>query len=60
MDKAESYILKNIASESNPYAVAVASYALANAGKQNHDVLFKFVSAGKLKNSPYFKTSCYN
>ncbi|XP_036419998.1 complement C3-like [Colossoma macropomum] len=45
MDKAASYILNNIASESNPYAVAIASYALANAGKQNHDVLFKFVSA---------------
>ncbi|XP_036419817.1 complement C3-like [Colossoma macropomum] len=45
MDKAASYILKNIASESDPYAVAMASYALANAGKQNHDVLFKFVSA---------------
>ncbi|KAL7852192.1 hypothetical protein SRHO_G00179770 [Serrasalmus rhombeus] len=43
--KATSYIAENIAFESDPYSVAIASYALANAGNQSHDVLFKFVSA---------------
>ncbi|KAL6482023.1 hypothetical protein MHYP_G00101030 [Metynnis hypsauchen] len=43
--KATSYISQNIAFESDPYSVAMASYALANAGKQTHDELFQFVSA---------------
>uniref|UniRef100_A0AAY5EX48 Complement C3a, tandem duplicate 4 n=1 Tax=Electrophorus electricus TaxID=8005 RepID=A0AAY5EX48_ELEEL len=42
--KAVKYIEDNIGSTSDPYAAAIASYALANAGKLKYDVLFKFAS----------------
>ncbi|XP_076845466.1 complement C3-like [Brachyhypopomus gauderio] len=44
MDKAVRYIEQNIGSTSNPYPVAIASYALANTGKLNHDRLLQFAS----------------
>uniref|UniRef100_A0AAY5F0M5 Complement C3a, tandem duplicate 4 n=1 Tax=Electrophorus electricus TaxID=8005 RepID=A0AAY5F0M5_ELEEL len=44
--KAVKYIEDNIGSTSDPYAAAIASYALANAGKLKYDVLFKFASQG--------------
>ncbi|XP_053085867.1 complement C3 [Pangasianodon hypophthalmus] len=41
---AASYITNNIASATDPYAVAMASCALANAGQLDSDLLFKFAS----------------
>ncbi|KAK1803103.1 hypothetical protein P4O66_021635 [Electrophorus voltai] len=47
--KAVKYIEDNIGSTSDPYAAAIASYALANAGKLKYDVLFKFASQVRLE-----------
>ncbi|XP_036412950.1 complement C3-like [Colossoma macropomum] len=44
MDKATEYIAQNVASQSDPYAVAMVSYALANANKLKLDVLFRYAS----------------
>ncbi|KAL7845321.1 hypothetical protein AOLI_G00235130 [Acnodon oligacanthus] len=44
MDAATEYIAQNVASESDPYAVAMVSYALANANKLKLDVLFRYAS----------------
>lgn len=50
ISKGAEYVEKNIGSTSDPYAVAIASYALANAGRMNSDLLFKFASSGKPEN----------
>ncbi|XP_072513380.1 complement C3-like [Salminus brasiliensis] len=44
IDKATHFIEQNIASQTDPYAVAMASYALANADKLKLDVLLRFAS----------------
>lgn len=53
MSSAANYIANNIASASDPYAVAVASCALANAGQLDSDLLFKFASPGKPQNDHF-------
>ncbi|XP_029942166.1 complement C3-like [Salarias fasciatus] len=44
IDKAVSYLERRLDSLTNPYAVAMTSYALANEGKLNREVLYRFVS----------------
>nr|XP_055060094.1 complement component c3a, duplicate 6 [Misgurnus anguillicaudatus] len=44
MDKAIQYLTVRIHSLTNPYAVAMTSYALANAGKLNKDILMSHSS----------------
>ncbi|XP_029941889.1 complement C3-like [Salarias fasciatus] len=44
IDKAVSYLERRVDSLTNPYAVAMTSYALANEGKLNREVLYRFVS----------------
>ncbi|XP_047199325.1 complement C3-like [Hippoglossus stenolepis] len=44
VDKAVQYLERRLDSLTNPYAVAMTSYALANEGKLNQEVLFKFAS----------------
>ncbi|XP_053273309.1 complement C3 [Pleuronectes platessa] len=44
VDKAVQFLERRLASLTNPYAVAMTSYALANEGKLNREVLFKFAS----------------
>ncbi|KAF5890919.1 complement C3-like, partial [Clarias magur] len=47
MRKAASYIENNIRNTDDPYAVAMASCALANAGMLDSDLLFKFTSSDR-------------
>uniref|UniRef100_A0A8C7XR24 Complement component c3a, duplicate 5 n=1 Tax=Oryzias sinensis TaxID=183150 RepID=A0A8C7XR24_9TELE len=44
IDKAVAYLEKRLPSLTNPYAVAMTSNALANEGKLNREILYKFVS----------------
>ncbi|CAI5679590.1 unnamed protein product [Oreochromis niloticus] len=44
IDKAVAYLERRLPSLTNPYAVAMTSYALANENKLNREILFKFVS----------------
>ncbi|XP_054599980.2 complement C3 [Nothobranchius furzeri] len=44
IDKAISYLEKHLPTLTNPYAVAMTSYALANENKLNREILFKFAS----------------
>uniref|UniRef100_A0AAR2JP78 Anaphylatoxin-like domain-containing protein n=1 Tax=Pygocentrus nattereri TaxID=42514 RepID=A0AAR2JP78_PYGNA len=44
MDAATEYIARHIASETDPYAVAMVSYALANANKLQLQLLFRYAS----------------
>uniref|UniRef100_A0A8L0DQU3 Complement C3 n=1 Tax=Oncorhynchus mykiss TaxID=8022 RepID=A0A8L0DQU3_ONCMY len=44
MAKAVAYLEKRLPHLTNPYAVAMTSYALANAGKLNKETLLKFAS----------------
>lgn len=44
--KALSYIEGRLQSLTSSYAVAMASYALANENKFNREVLYRFVSPG--------------
>ncbi|XP_029941864.1 complement C3-like [Salarias fasciatus] len=44
INKAVSYLERRLDSLTNPYAVAMTSYALANEGKLNREVLYRFVS----------------
>ncbi|XP_024270113.2 complement C3 [Oncorhynchus tshawytscha] len=44
MAKAVAYLEKRLPHLTNPYAVAMSSYALANAGKPNKETLLKFAS----------------
>uniref|UniRef100_A0A3P9AB26 Anaphylatoxin-like domain-containing protein n=1 Tax=Esox lucius TaxID=8010 RepID=A0A3P9AB26_ESOLU len=44
MVKAVTYLEKRLNHLTNPYAVAMTSYALANAGKLNKEILMKFAS----------------
>ncbi|XP_076583682.1 complement C3-like [Chaetodon auriga] len=45
IDKAVAYLERRLPHLTNPYAVAMTSYALANENKLNREVLFRFVSA---------------
>ncbi|KAM9318793.1 LOW QUALITY PROTEIN: complement C3-like [Pholidichthys leucotaenia] len=44
IDTAVGYLDRRLASLTNPYAVAMTSYALANENKLNKEILYKFVS----------------
>ncbi|XP_029287432.1 complement C3a.1 [Cottoperca gobio] len=44
IDKAVAYLERRLPSLTNPYAVAMTSYALANENKMNREILYKFVS----------------
>ncbi|KAK9539845.1 hypothetical protein VZT92_002334 [Zoarces viviparus] len=44
IDKAVVYLERRLPSLTNPYAVAMTSYALANENKLNQDILYNFVS----------------
>ncbi|KAF0023436.1 hypothetical protein F2P81_024066 [Scophthalmus maximus] len=44
IDKAVAYLGKQLPSLTNPYVVAMTSYALANEGNLDREILFKFVS----------------
>ncbi|KAK2919240.1 hypothetical protein Q8A73_003611 [Channa argus] len=44
IDKAVTYLEKRLPSITYPYAVAMASYALANERKLNREILFSFIS----------------
>ena len=46
VDKAVSYLEKRLPSLTNPYAVAMTSYALASENKLNQEMLYKFSSPG--------------
>lgn len=46
MRRAVTYLENRLPSLTYPYAVAMASYALANAKKLNREILFKFISPG--------------
>uniref|UniRef100_A0A4W6E087 Complement component c3a, duplicate 5 n=1 Tax=Lates calcarifer TaxID=8187 RepID=A0A4W6E087_LATCA len=46
IDKAAAYLEKRLPTITNPYAVAMTSYALANEGKLNRDILYNFASTG--------------
>lgn len=45
-EKAAAYLEMRLRTLTNPYAVAMASYALANENKPYHKTLFKFTSPG--------------
>ncbi|XP_033961667.1 complement C3-like [Pseudochaenichthys georgianus] len=44
IDKAVAYLERRLPSLTNPYAVALTSYAMANENKMNREILYKFVS----------------
>lgn len=44
IDKSVAYLESRLPSLTNPYAVAIASYALANEHKLNKDILYNFIS----------------
>ncbi|KAM7418855.1 hypothetical protein PAMA_016129 [Pampus argenteus] len=44
IDKAVAYLERHLPSLTNPYAVAMTSYALANERKLNREILYKFAS----------------
>uniref|UniRef100_A0A3P9IWJ0 Complement component c3a, duplicate 5 n=1 Tax=Oryzias latipes TaxID=8090 RepID=A0A3P9IWJ0_ORYLA len=44
INRAVAYLEKRLPSLTNPYAVAMTSYALANEGKLNREILYKLVS----------------
>ncbi|KAM7010010.1 complement C3-like [Tautogolabrus adspersus] len=44
IDKAVTYLENRLPHLTNPYAVAMTSYALANANKLNREILYNFVS----------------
>uniref|UniRef100_A0A672IJN8 Complement C3-like n=1 Tax=Salarias fasciatus TaxID=181472 RepID=A0A672IJN8_SALFA len=58
IDKAVAYLENRLESLTNPYAVAMTSYALANEGKLNREILYKFVSP-ELSHWPVLKGHIY-
>ncbi|MEQ2292168.1 hypothetical protein AMECASPLE_020319 [Ameca splendens] len=44
IEKAATYLERRLPSLTNPYAVAITSYALANEDKLNREILYKFAS----------------
>lgn len=49
--KAVAYLEARLPSLTNPYAVAMTSYALANEKKLNREILYKFASPGFVSNN---------
>ncbi|XP_051801544.1 complement C3-like [Acanthochromis polyacanthus] len=47
IDQSVSYLEKHLSSVTNPYAAAMASYALANENKLNKEILYKFASSDR-------------
>ncbi|XP_053713564.1 complement C3-like [Synchiropus splendidus] len=47
IEKSITFLEKRLPSLTNPYAVAMTSYALANEGKLQKDVLFRFAAADR-------------
>uniref|UniRef100_A0A3P8SQE4 Complement component c3a, duplicate 5 n=1 Tax=Amphiprion percula TaxID=161767 RepID=A0A3P8SQE4_AMPPE len=47
IDQAVSYLEKRLSSITNPYAAAMASYALANENKLNKEILYKSASSDR-------------
>uniref|UniRef100_A0A8C9X0E0 Complement C3-like n=1 Tax=Sander lucioperca TaxID=283035 RepID=A0A8C9X0E0_SANLU len=45
IDKAVNYLERRLPSLTNPYAVAMTSYALANENKLNKEILYRFASS---------------
>ncbi|KAF1394913.1 hypothetical protein PFLUV_G00006060, partial [Perca fluviatilis] len=58
IDKAVNYLERRLPSLTNPYAVAMTSYALANENKLNKEILYKFASP-ELSHWPTPKGSVY-
>lgn len=46
IDKAVAYLERRLPSLTNPYAVAMTSYALANENKLDREILYKFSAPG--------------
>uniref|UniRef100_A0A671YLM0 Complement C3-like n=1 Tax=Sparus aurata TaxID=8175 RepID=A0A671YLM0_SPAAU len=46
IDKAVAYLEKRLPALTNPYAVAMTSYALAQENKLNREILYNFISTG--------------
>lgn len=46
IEKAVTYLETRLPTLTNPYAVTMTSYALANEKKLNRDILFNFISPG--------------
>lgn len=44
MEKALTYLEKQLPTLTNPYAVTIVSYAMANANKLNREILYNFAS----------------
>ncbi|KAF3852636.1 hypothetical protein F7725_005991 [Dissostichus mawsoni] len=57
IDKAVAYLERRLPSLTNPYAVAMTSYAMANENKMNREILYKFAS--QLNHWPMPKGSVY-
>ncbi|XP_063333362.1 complement C3-like [Pelmatolapia mariae] len=47
INKAVAYLEKRLPSLTNPYSVAMTSYALANENKLNKEILFKFITSDR-------------
>uniref|UniRef100_A0A672ZP21 NTR domain-containing protein n=1 Tax=Sphaeramia orbicularis TaxID=375764 RepID=A0A672ZP21_9TELE len=58
IDKAVDYLEKRLPTLTNPYAVAMTSYALANENKLNKEILYNFVSP-ELNHWPLSKGNIY-
>lgn len=52
IDKAVTYLERSLPSLTNPYAVAMTSYALANEKKLNREILYKFAHPGLAESFP--------
>uniref|UniRef100_A0A8C9YTS7 Complement C3-like n=1 Tax=Sander lucioperca TaxID=283035 RepID=A0A8C9YTS7_SANLU len=59
IDKAVKYLERRLPNLSNPYAVAMTSYALANENKLNKEILNKFASPGVRSHWPTPKGHVY-
>uniref|UniRef100_A0A4W6DXB0 Uncharacterized protein n=1 Tax=Lates calcarifer TaxID=8187 RepID=A0A4W6DXB0_LATCA len=58
IDKAAAYLEKRLPTITNPYAVAMTSYALANEGKLNRDILYNFASTGTVTHNNIQSWGC--
>ncbi|KAJ4928458.1 hypothetical protein JOQ06_016250 [Pogonophryne albipinna] len=58
IDKAVAYLERRLPSLTNPYAVAMTSYAMANEDKMNREILYKFASP-ELSHWPMSKGRVY-
>ncbi|XP_070782562.1 complement C3-like [Enoplosus armatus] len=59
IDKAVAYLERHLPSLTNPYAVTMTSYALANENILSQEILYKFVSPGALSHWPVPKGRVY-